>query len=376
MRSPLAEATGRTTQQLADDLQKGKVWLRSSSPTTSSCSARNTNLLPVASQIRRSWRPPNTLNDLNIAVGKLLGPIGAAFQDVFTAIAEDITGTADALADSSASASTTVRRSSASSSRPRQPRTVSSKLTTPAASTTGTAPTTVALLEKELALLKAQKTIAEALDQTKPPTDPDLGGNTATDTLEKQLQAGQDLSREFSRTYKLLQATSDLERDLLQVRFDQEDRMRAIADAAADQRAELTALSDDLAAAQAGTVIGEALGQDLVGIAENLKTALNDAQGEFNDFFQNEVKDPFEKVLKASGQRVADALTNTIGTAIEGLITGADNLNESLQRIASTLLRDISQIFLKQLSATSVVRGKQDQDCLERCSLARHRADQ
>ena len=173
------------------------------------------------------------------------------------------------------------------------------------------------------------------------------GGSSAADTLARQLETGKDLSREFSRQLQLLQATEGLERELLQIRFDEEDRMRAIADAAADQRQELTALSRDLAAAEAGTAIGEALGQDLVDIFETLGTELDKAQTEFNEFFSNLPIDPMEQALKQSGELVAQALNDTIGTAIEGLVTGADDLNESLQNIASSLLRDIGSALVR-----------------------------
>ena len=123
--------------------------------------------------------------------------------------------------------------------------------------------------------------------------------------------------------------------------------MRAVADAAADQRQELTALSKDLAAAQAGSAIGRALAQDLIDIDASLKSALGSAQSEFNEFFSNLPIDPMEQALKQSAVLVAQALNNTIGTAIEGLITGAEDLNESLQKIASSLLRDIGSALVR-----------------------------
>ena len=173
------------------------------------------------------------------------------------------------------------------------------------------------------------------------------GGRSAADILADQLKTGEELSREFSRQVQLLQAAEGLERDLLQIEFDREDRMRSIADAAAEQRAELIALSDELEGAQMGTAIGEALGQDLLDNADSLATAMDQAQSEFNDFFSNLPEDPFEQLFAQTGQKVADALTNTIGTAIEGLITGADDLNEKLQAIASNLLRDLGSMFLR-----------------------------
>ena len=72
-------------------------------------------------------------------------------------------------------------------------------------------------------------------------------GTSAEDTLKRQLETGQELSREFSRQLQLLRATDDLERELLQIEFDREDRALNIADAAESQRAALEGLSNELA---------------------------------------------------------------------------------------------------------------------------------
>ena len=172
------------------------------------------------------------------------------------------------------------------------------------------------------------------------------GGGSAEDTLKRQLETGQDLSREFSRQLQLLQATEGLERELLQIEFDREDRMRSIAEAAAEFRTELTAASDAIAQSQRQNAAQDAF-TNFFQADQAVMEGLKDAQEEFNQFFRDNVPtDQLEEALKQSGQRVAAALTDSIGVAIEGLVTGAKDLNDQLQAIASSLLRDVGRIFL------------------------------
>ena len=172
--------------------------------------------------------------------------------------------------------------------------------------------------------------------------------DSAADTLARQMEAGKELSKEFTRQLNLLSATSELERELLQIRFDHQDREEAIADAIADQRAELQLMSDIIKGAEIGTAIGQVLADDVIDASDNLNDAFADAQDRFNDFYREATeKTKFDELLEQTGQRVASALTDTIGTAIDGLISGADDLNKKLQEIASTLLRDVGMMFLR-----------------------------
>ena len=96
-----AEATNRSTAQLADALKKGEVTAQEF--VTNFAKLLRDRYEPAAKRIADSpaeagARLNTALNDLSIAVGRLLGPIGAAFQDTFTAIAKEITKAADALA--------------------------------------------------------------------------------------------------------------------------------------------------------------------------------------------------------------------------------------------------------------------------------------
>ena len=76
--------------------------------------------------------------------------------------------------------------------------------------------------------------------------------------------------------------------------------------------------------------------------------ALKNAQQEFSQFFNDsQPEDFFGKALEDSATRAAQAIENTLGTAIDGLVNGADDLNESLQNIGSSLLKDVGRILFR-----------------------------
>ena len=215
----------------------------------------------------------------------------------------------------------------------------------------------------------------------------------ALETLNRQLAAGKELSTEFSRQLELLKATNDIERELAQMEFDRLDRMEAISEAAESQRAALEQLSNDIYNNEFKN-LGTSIGTDLANDAIELKQANEDAlrplkeqkqlleaklngteeevrlrlevdrimrdqQGLEGSMVEELVRgnaelqkrvdlmDKFKQTLAQAGQLVASALTDSIGTAIDGLINGADDLNKKLQEIASTLLRDLGSLFLR-----------------------------
>ena len=72
-------------------------------------------------------------------------------------------------------------------------------------------------------------------------------GQSATDLAKEQLKVYTDLTREFGRELELRKASGDLDRELLQIKYDSEDRQAQINELLdAGQRANLTQLSTDL----------------------------------------------------------------------------------------------------------------------------------
>ena len=61
----------------------------------------------------------------------------------------------------------------------------------------------------------------------------------------------------------------------------------------------------------------------------------------------NQATADFEQLLGSAAQRVGTAIEESIGVAIGAAINGADDLNEKLQAIASTLLTDIGRTLVR-----------------------------
>ena len=192
------------------------------------------------------------------------------------------------------------------------------------------------------------------------------GGSSAVDTLAQQLETGKELSREFSRQLQLLQATEGLERELLQIEFDRQDRMRSIADAAADMRAELIALSEGIAAAQTQDVAQDAFTEFYQGEIERIR-AFAEAQKEFAAFFKEAQQTPLTRriaelnaELKDTDQMIVDlsrsvesSLANGISGAVDAMVTGTKRVEDVVasmfETIAKAFLDMAAQIIAKQL---------------------------
>ena len=200
-----------------------------------------------------------------------------------------------------------------------------------------------------MAAIRQMSELAELQNQITSPSPTKSSGRTAAEILAEQLKTGEDLSREYTRRVQLLNATTELERELLTIQFEEEDRANAIADAAERQRDALRGLSADIAASEAGTAIGNSLAEGVLDELERIEELKDGIKSFVEDLAAayEPPEDLFGKALEDSAQVAASAIENTIGTAIEGLITGADDLNEKLQAIASTLLQDLGRLFLR-----------------------------
>ena len=68
-----------------------------------------------------------------------------------------------------------------------------------------------------------------------------------------------------------------------------------------------------------------------------------------NQTLEGQVKQAAEldQLLTAAADSVGKAIQDSIVASIDAAITGADNLNESLKQIASTLLQDIGMMLIR-----------------------------
>jgi tape measure domain-containing protein len=196
------------------------------------------------------------------------------------------------------------------------------------------------------------------------PTNPDSssGGTSASDAAKEQLKTYSALTREFSRQVQLRRASSDLERQLLQIGFDREDRALQISELkSAEQQASARLLSDDIArldtakaqvdAYYAQADAAAALSANLKGFDGNSNVnpfadGLNLAGGEDQrlvDMQQNleNLLDPMNQVIYA-----ANTMGNAFGQAFEQIAEGTN----STQQIFADFLRGISQSLMQYAS--------------------------
>ena len=172
------------------------------------------------------------------------------------------------------------------------------------------------------------------------------GGRSAADEaarlLERQLETGEELSRQFTRQLQLRRALTPLDRELLQISFDREDRERRIAEAAEKQRAALKGLSDELAST---ATIGAVLDQTF------------EKTGKFKELidgikaFNKDLAESLDTTTYES--KVLAEVWNGIGTEVSGvfeaLISGTEDWNSVLQDTLRSLSSLLFNAGLKAL---------------------------
>ena len=314
--SKFAEATGRTTAELDTALQKGEVTIKEFVDFARKLFADyEKDAKKIAdSPADAGARLKTVLTDLQNNIGAILQPIGAAFQREFASIASIINDATIALRDflgvgtQGAIAKTQAELTAAFATydkliaieRRNQQNGLPVDMTY-----VDSAASRIAALQDRLRELKAfSQPPTQATDPLKPLTgdDPD----------KDKLKTGEELERILQREIQLLQAKGDLERELLQIQFAEEDRARKILEVEQDRRANLTALSEQLAASQAGDAIGKALGSDLADVLTEVEELKEGFKGLGQDLAEMLKNQP----LKAYMTQLKEEFENTEAIAV------------------------------------------------------------
>ena len=147
----------------------------------------------------------------------------------------------------------------------------------------------------------------------------------AADEMERQLKAGEDLSRQFSRQIKLLQTKGKFDKELLQNQFKLEDAIRRINETAAPLQRE--------------GLIGQAAALKDQQDVRTLEKAIEGLAGDVTNDYTKALKESNkeltqgEELLKGAYEIVSGTLTNSI----QGLIDGTKEWGDILSDIASQL---------------------------------------
>ena len=371
-----AESIGLTSAELSEALKKGEI--SAEQFVTNFANLLRTKFEPAAKRIADSpaeagARLQTALTGLQNSLGKLLGPIGAAFQDTFTAIAEDITKAADALArffgigleNQIAKVEQQLQAAQTTAARfldATDPRGINNR---------NRANNRVGVLQQELDLLKAQQALTQGDGLVKPkPTG--LENTSITTQLDKdKLQTGEELARILTREIRLLEAKTALEKELLNIQFAEEDRAREILRIEEARREELTALSAQLAASQAGQAIGSALGEDLVEVLNDvdaLKEAFSDLGRELAKMIpENPIKQYIEQLrdeldgtktmIVSLAQTVETEFASAMSGAITGLITGTQTAQEAFAEMFSNIGKAFTDMATQMIAKALVMKA-------------------
>ena len=143
--------------------------------------------------------------------------------------------------------------------------------------------------------------------------------------MERQLKAGEDLSRQFSRQIKLLETKGKYDKELLQNQFKFEDQVRRINETAAplqregliSQAAAAKNLEDIKTLTEAAEAFGNEMGENAAEGIKELNTELTQS----------------EELVKGA----YDIISGTLTDSISGLIDGTKEWGDVLSDIAGQL---------------------------------------
>jgi len=191
------------------------------------------------------------------------------------------------------------------------------------------------------------------------------------DELQRSVERGNDLFRQFSRQAVLLGTTSEIERKRLQIQYEYQDRLREINELKdAEQKVNLMAVNDEIRRLQTlelqteelkkqlevfYELAGLSMGGMLPGGAGAFRTDVNldpsdRAQQKIDEYKAKlaELQDPINMA-----QRGAQGIGDAFSSSFQGIITGTQSVQESLasffQNIAKSFIDMATEIIAQMV---------------------------
>ncbi len=191
------------------------------------------------------------------------------------------------------------------------------------------------------------------------------------DELQRSVERGNDLFRQFSRQAVLLGTTSEIERKRLQIQYEHQDRLREINELKdAEQKVNLMAVNDEIRRLQTlelqteelkkqlevfYELAGLSMGGMLPGGAGAFRTDVNldpsdRAQQKIDEYKAKlaELQDPINMA-----QRGAQGIGDAFSSSFQGIITGTQSVQESLasffQNIAKSFIDMATEIIAQMV---------------------------
>ena len=185
--------------------------------------------------------------------------------------------------------------------------------------------------------------------------------------IERSLQAGRDLSTQFTRQILLMGAAEEIEKERLQIQFDYEDRAKQIAELKnTEQRTNLSQLNDEIRRRKIIDLQTEALKKQ----AEEAKKAFQEAfrgmefgvsGGGSIATMVGEMEQGLRDFISPANQvkNAAEAIGTSFSTSFRDIIAGSKNAQDAIaeffQRIGDALV-DYAMQAIAQYIAIGVAR--------------------
>jgi hypothetical protein len=162
----------------------------------------------------------------------------------------------------------------------------------------------------------------------------DAAKKKADDELKRSREQGEQLGRSMSRQAILLDAASEIERQRLQVAFDFEDRQRQISQLKdAEQRKNLEIISQEQQRLELREIDRQVA-----------QSALEDMQRQLDGV---ELLAEKQQEVSAITESIANTMGDTMASAFDGLISGAQNWGDTLRQTVVSALQDIARQLLQ-----------------------------
>jgi len=182
-------------------------------------------------------------------------------------------------------------------------------------------------------------------------------GGEAENLLNKQLEAGTELSKQFQRQIELKEASTDLLRQELQIEFERQDALAKIAETAElGQQADLNALANKIALLDTEEARAENAEKLAKIQAKADKDAADAAQRRLEADPGYQMQQQLEKLLDTqnqaafAAQSMGNAFANAFGAVVTGAKSGQEALAGMLKSIAADFLGMAKKIIAQQLT--------------------------
>jgi hypothetical protein len=163
----------------------------------------------------------------------------------------------------------------------------------------------------------------------------------AADDLQRRLEVGASIEQQLTREIELRSASTELDRQLLQIQYELEDTLARINKNAADSQKGMLANLAQMNAEQENIEAIQNSFSDFFKQSQEQTAALAQAQMQFSEFFKKEAEqvNALDDALAGVGQTLGNSLMNAFDALINKTSSFNDILSDTLKQLGSLLIR-------------------------------------